>query len=428
MNARPTNIRYLTVTWLTLAAALAYLCRNSIGVAESTIRADLDLTMTQSGWFMGCFFWTYALFQIPTGWFSERVGSRIACTLYAIGWSIAIVGISVSPWYWLLIAAQLLMGIAQAGIFPASCSSIGLWMPLSQRSTACGFLTAGMQVGAIIAATLTGVLMVYLSWRLAFAIYALPGLIWAVIFYSWFRNQPEQVGTVNRSELELISAGRETETDDQPAATSEWQELLRIFRSPMMWLLCGQQICRSAGYMFFASWFPTFLQETRAVTVAESGFLQGLVFAGTLGGCLIGGTATDWIWRRTASLRWSRSGVGAASLAACGLLILSAWFVNRAEIAVSLIAAGAFCAALAGPCAFATTIDIGRTRVPQVFGTMNMFGNFAAASCPVFVAWLFGWTANWNLVLLLFAGVYLLGAICWIFVNPKHHIDHSSSN
>lgn len=107
MNARPTHTRYVTLTWLTLAAALAYLCRNAIGVAESTIRDDLNLSMSQSGWFMGCFFWTYAVFWIPTGWFSERVGSRIACTLYATGWSVAIIGISISPWYWLLIAAQL---------------------------------------------------------------------------------------------------------------------------------------------------------------------------------------------------------------------------------------------------------------------------------------------------------------------------------
>lgn len=94
-------------------------------------------------------------------------------------------------------------------------------------------------------------------------------------------------------------------------------------------------------------------------------------------------------------------------------------------MAVSLIAIGAFFAALAGPCAFATTIDIGGRRVPQVFGTMNMFGNFAAASCPVLVAQFFSWTNNWDLVLLLFAGVYLAGAICWLFVNPQKHIDVS---
>ena len=79
-------------------------------------------------------------------------------------------------------------------------------------------------------------------------------------------------------------------------------------------------------------------------------------------------------------------------------------------------------AALAGPCAFAATIDIGGRRVPQVFGLMNMCGNLAAAACPVLVGWLFARTANWNLVLLLFAGVYLAGAIGWLFVNPRRPV------
>ncbi len=53
MSDRPTTIRYRALSWLSLAAALAYLCRNAVGVAESTIREDLGLTLEESGWFMG---------------------------------------------------------------------------------------------------------------------------------------------------------------------------------------------------------------------------------------------------------------------------------------------------------------------------------------------------------------------------------------
>ena len=57
---------------------------------------------------------------------------------------------------------------------------------------------------------------------------------------------------------------------------------------------------------------------------------------------------------------------------------------------------------------------------------MNMIGNFAAASCPVLVAKLFKLTENWNLILLLFAGVYLAGAICWLLVNPQQRVRDGS--
>jgi MFS transporter, ACS family, D-galactonate transporter len=416
----PTTVRYQALTWLTLAAALSYLCRNAVGVAESTIREEMGLTLEQSGWFMGAFFWTYAIFQVPSGWFSQRQGTRIGLTAFALGWSVATLGIGLAPGFWILIVAQLVMGIAQAGIFPASCNSIGFWIPLAQRSLACGILTAGMQVGAIAASSLTGALIVPLGWRWVFALFAVPGFLWAISFFKRFRDRPEQAKQINDSERALIRHGREEENHQRESSPENRTPWFAIIRRPIIWLLCGQQICRAAGYMFFASWFPTFLQETRGVSIKESGYLQGLVLAGTLIGCLLGGIVTDWIWRRTKSLRLSRSGVGASVLGACALLILAAWFVQRSSLAVALLALGALFAALAGPCAFSATIDIGRAHVPQVFGLMNMCGNFAAALSPILIGSFFQWTDNWNLVLLLFALVYFTGAVCWIFINPKH--------
>ncbi len=422
MTDRPTTVRYRALAWLMLAAALAYLCRNAVGVAESTIRKDLDLSYEQSGWFMGAFFWTYALFQVPNGWFAERAGTRVALTLFALTSSLATLGIGVAPGFWLLIITQLLMGIAQSGIFPASLNSIGHWMPLARRSLACGILAAGMQVGAILASVLTGELMEPLGWRWIFIAFSLPGVVWAIGFFLRFRDRPEQDARVNTAERSLIVAGREEDASAPESNAGELAELWAIVRKPVMWLLCGQQACRAAGYMFFASWFPTFLQTTRGVSVKESGYLQGVVLAATLIGGLWGGMVTDWIWQRTGSLRVSRSGVGAGALGGCGLLILGAWFVESAWGAVTLLAIGGFLAAVAGPSAMAATIDIGRERVPQVFGLMNMCGNLAAASCPVLIGRLFAWTENWNLVLLLFAGVYLVGATCWVFVNPNTRV------
>ncbi|MCA9028460.1 MAG: MFS transporter [Planctomycetaceae bacterium] len=422
MTDRPTTVRYRTLSWLTAAAALAYLSRNAVGVAESTIREDLHLTLNQSGWFMSSFFWTYSLFQVPSGWFSERSGTRVALTAFAIAWSIATLGIGVAPGFWLLILAQMLMGIAQAGIFPASCNSIGFWMPMAQRSLACGILAAGMQVGAIFASGLTGELLTPLGWRWVFIVYSIPGIVWAAGYFVRFRDRPELDSRVNAAELSLIQAGRTTEQAEAEGDSGELSELMAIARSPVMWLLCGQQTCRAAGYMFFASWFPTFLQETRGVSVKESGYLQGLVLAGTLVGGIFGGMLTDWIWRRTGSLRISRSGVGAASLGGCAILILAAWSVESVWGAVTLLTIGGLLAAVAGPCAIAATIDIGGSRVPQVFGLMNMCGNIAAASCPILVGRLFEWTANWNLVLLLFSGVFFAGALSWAFVNPQHRV------
>jgi ACS family glucarate transporter-like MFS transporter/ACS family D-galactonate transporter-like MFS transporter len=421
VTAPSTGVRYRAITWLSAAAGLAYLCRNAVGVPESTIREELGLTLAQSGWFMGAFFWSYAIFQVPCGWFSERFGSRIALSIFIFSSSVAMLGTGLSPGFGLLVITQLAMGVAQAGLLPATVNSVGHWMPLSQRSFACGILGVGMQTGAIAAAALTGIMTAEFGWRLVFIAFALPGFVWTIGFFNRFRDDPAEVLPPDSSELALIRAGR-VDHAKLPSGTGELSELAAIARDPTMWWLCGQQMCRSAGYMFFASWFPTFLQKTRGISVEDSGYLQGLVLGGALVGAVVGGLVTDWIWRRTASLRASRSGVGAAALGICALLILSAWFVESTEIAISLLTLVAFCVAIAGPCSFAATIDIGGPRVPQVAGIMNMSGNLSAAACPVLVAVLFQITENWNLILLLFAGVFLAGSVCWLFVSPQSRV------
>lgn len=419
---QPTMVRYRVLAWLALAAALSYLVRGAVSVAESTVRTELALTLAQSGWFMGSFFWSYALFQVPAGWWSQRYGSRRTLACFAIAWSAASVALGLATNFWILIAAQLAMGIAQAGVFPAACNSIAHWMPLARRSTACAALATGMQLGAIFASLITGGLLSSISWRWLFLLYALPGFAWAIGFWFWFRDDPAHNPRVNAAELSLITAHSDAQAESKHV-TGSGTPWWKIASHASLWFLCGQQICRAAGYMFFASWFPTFLQETRGVSVNSSGNLQALVFTGTLVGSLFGGVLTDWIWRRTGSLRISRSGVGAAALASCGLLILAAWFVESVTLAVLLLTAGSVCAALAGPCAFSAAIDMGGRHVPTVFGIMNMTGNFAAAACPILVAALFNWTANWNLVLLLFAAVYLAGSLSWLLVDSSRRIQ-----
>src|SRR5437867_11998571 len=82
-NARPTQARFLVLAWLCAAAALAYVSRNAIAVAETTVRGDLGLTKQQSGWLMSAFFFSYTLCSIPAAQFGPRAGSRRAFAFFA---------------------------------------------------------------------------------------------------------------------------------------------------------------------------------------------------------------------------------------------------------------------------------------------------------------------------------------------------------
>ena len=189
-----------------------------------------------------------------------------------------------------------------------------------------------------------------------------------------------------------------------------------------MWWIAGQQFFRAAGYAFFTSWFATFLQESRGVSIGKSGIMNSLPLLGVVLSGFIGGWASDKITVLSGSRRVGRQGFAAVSLLASACLIVAAYFVEDVWLAVMVISLGSFCASLAGPSAYAITIDMGGKHVATVFSLMNMSGNFAAAGIPLLLPRLQKLTGSWDFVLFLFAGIYLAAAICWLLFDSRKMI------
>ncbi|MCP4506433.1 MAG: MFS transporter [Fuerstiella sp.] len=455
-----TRVRFQLSVWLAIAAALAYACRVSISVAEKEIRADLGISEDAMGFILGpAFFWSYALAQIPGGWLGQRFGSRRTLPGLATVWSAATILMCCASGPVLLLIGRVLGGIAQAGLFPCSALCISRWYPQVERARASGFLGAAMSVGAAVSVAMTGQLLGTFSWRWIFAAFAAPGVLWAVGFFRWFRETPDTHPAVSEEEKQWIrhqpdadaqlSAPPEPSSDsrayaeidntDSPYAAPSHQEpavaedstavsWVELFLTPAMWLICSQQFFRAAGYAFFTSWFATYLQETRGVSTAQSGWLLAVPLIATVAAALIGGTVSDWLFRTTGKLNVARSGFAAVSLLTCTSLVCAAFFVEDATTATVIIGAGAFCAGVAGPCAYATTMDWGGAHVAPVFSTMNMVGNFGAGLLPWFVPTFRRWIDSnpsllqlsadnsWNAVLILFAAMYLLAAFSWMLL------------
>ena len=195
-----------------------------------------------------------------------------------------------------------------------------------------------------------------------------------------------------------------------------------MLTSRSMWAICGQQFFRAAAYIFFATWFPTYLGESYGVSLAEAGRLTSLPLVAVVIGSPLGGLVSDRLLVRTGSRRLSRCVLSAVSLALCAALILGAYFVADPRLAVLVISAGAFWAALGGVSAYTITMDLGGRHVATVFSVMNMCGNVGAALCPPFVGWLVDVSGSWDRVLPFFAAVYAAAAVCWMLLDPGRKI------
>lgn len=447
-NLAPTHTRFLVLAGLCTVAALSYIARNAISVAESTVRADLALTKEQSGWLMSAFFFSYALCQIPGAQFGQRVGPRRALPLFAVVWSVATAATAFVGGLAGFVVARVVQGIAQAGLFPICTVTVAKWFPKGGRAFATGSLGSFMSVGGALCAWLTGVLLEVLAprvapgwnWRLTFLLFGVPGLLWAVWWWKWFRDEPREHPAVNAAECELIEGGSTASPSARacglqspsvtpaaepvgdykspaPAPSTPW---LGLCSSPALWWICGQQVCRAAGYMFFTSWFATYLQETRGVGVARSGFLNMLPLLAVVVGGVAGGGLSDWLLTRTGSRNVARRWMGMVCMFLCAGLIFWALVLDDALVAVIVISAGSFFAALAGPCAYTITIDMGGPHVGTVNATMNMMGNLGAWAFPIAVPWLLRHSdGSWEAVVLVFGACYVASAVFWLLLKPE---------
>jgi ACS family glucarate transporter-like MFS transporter/ACS family D-galactonate transporter-like MFS transporter len=303
-----------------------------------------------------------------------------------------------------------------------------------------------MSLGGMAGVALAGWLLdpkgsIQLPWEWLFVGFSLPGILWAMGYYFWFRDDPADHSGVSEQELRLIqdeppsevsppsvvAASATSSTNTEAAAKpvhlkTPW---LAILSSPAMFWICGQQFFRASAYMFFASWFPQYLQATRGVSLANSGYLTALPLMAVVVGGLIGGVVSDVAMRRTGSRRWGRQFVATVALLICAAMIFGAYFIDDAVLAVCVISVGTLAYAIGGPTSYAITIDMGDKHVATVFSTMNMAGNVGAAIFPILVP-IFKDATSWESVLLLFGGMYLAAAFCWIMLNPEGSVFDQS--
>jgi MFS family permease len=415
--------RYQVLALLCASAAIAYIQRAALSVPATEIAIDLrfedlarDMGLIQSAWYFA-----YALMQIPGGAIADRLGSRRSLVMFCVAWSLATLLSAFATGFYSLLAMWGLMGAAQAGAFPSAAKALGRIFPETERARATGLLAAGMTIGGAVAPVLAASILEAISpwasavgvdrWRLLLAAYALPGLVWTMIF----------LGLISAQKLPAV------ERKNRPRSKVEWSRLLSSL--PMI-LLCSQQFFRAAGMVFFMTWFPTFLQKTRDVSLLGSGVLTTVAGVGGVIGSLTGGFFSDWLLQRTGNSRLSRQGIAVIGMGSCSILIVLSYFAQDINQSIALITLGAFCATFGGVSGYTVAISYGGRHVATVFSTMNMCGNIGAALFPITAGWLVAKTGNWNLILFLFAGVMAIDAVCWALLNPQGTLfgDHHDSD
>ena len=191
---KPTNVRWLIVFLLMGFAFLAHWNRVSISVAANAhFIGEGKLSAEEMGLVYSAFLFVYTIGMLPGGYFIDRAGPRLAMTVMGLGFGFCTFLTGLLGWFNLSLAAMfvpllLIRGLAGASsipLHPGAARSVSLWLPLRERSTANGFITAGALVGIALTYPGFGWLMGQVGWQQAFAISGamlmLFALVWCVL-------------------------------------------------------------------------------------------------------------------------------------------------------------------------------------------------------------------------------------------------------
>lgn len=415
---RPSRVRYWVIVFAVALAVVTYIDRVCISQAEKYIVRDLGLSRVQMGYVFAAFAWAYAMFEVPSGFLGDWMGARRVLMRIVVWWSFFT---AATGWAWnftSLTVTRFLFGAGEAGCFPNLTKAFTVWLPQNERVRAQGIMWPSARWGGAFTPFLVVMVFKWVSWRHAFEIFGGLGLIWAVAFYFWFRDNPRDKKGVNAGELALLRGNEELGAGH---ANVPWKKLMR---SRQVWMLCLQYAFLSYGWYFYITWLPTYLQESRNLTITSGAIMAGLpLFLGGLGS-LFCGFISQPLTRLTGSVAKTRRLLACIGFAgASGLLVLST-FVRDPFLAMLAMGFASFSNDLVMPGSWGACMDVGGKYAGTLSGAMNMAGNFGGALSPMAIGHMLKWTNNnWDVTFYVSALVYSLGIICWLFLDPVTPIE-----
>ena len=400
---------------------ITYFDRLCISVAAPAITKEFGFSPSQMGRIFSAFALAYALFEIPSGWLGDRIGTRKALTRIVICWTIFTMLTGAATGFYSLLIIRFLFGAGEAGAYPNIARTISHWVPLTEQGRGLSIAFFGQAVGSAIAAPLVFPFVENIGWRWTFVLVGLIGFVWCGVWYWWFRDDPAQHPSVRLEELQIIRAGK---TDTAVVAHHVPWKLL--FSSRNIWAICLMYFAFGYGIYFYVTWLPTYLIKARGFSAGNAKWFSALPWVVSGIAYLLGGWLTDKLAKR--NLMLARRGLGMVGYLVSGLALIAVALTPDRVVAACLLAVAACFQMITLSASWSACLDVGRKNVGVVTGAMNMIGNLGGAISPMVVGYAVEKLNSWTIPFYIAAGVFAFSALMWLFVNPYQPLIEAESS
>ena len=254
MDAPPPalKLRWLMIGFAFSATVINYLDRQVLSVvaASPDFKATIPLTDAAYGYIASAFMFAYAVSNGLSGPFIDRVGTRIGYACCMIWWSVAGIFHAIARGPLSLGCFRFLLGVGEAGNWPAAAKLVTEWFPVQERALASGIFNSGASLGSVVSPLVIVWVVATWGWRSAFISMGGLGLLWVIAWWFTYQVPPKLAGEVPGSSV--------------PA--------LKLMRTRFVMGFTLSKVFMDPVWYFFVFWFPKYLAEVHHFSLKEIGW------------------------------------------------------------------------------------------------------------------------------------------------------------
>jgi len=425
-SSRATSVRWWVCALLFSATAINYIDRQVIGILKPTLQGEFGFDERDYAAIVFSFQAAYTIGLLLSGRLMDRIGVRRGLSLAVLLWSVgAVLHAFAGSFAWLrfptlsidppavvmlggatagFAVASIVLGLGEAGNFPAAIKAIAEWFPKRERALATGILNAGSNVGAVLTPLLVPWITLTFGWKWAFVATGALGFAWLFWWRSFYRAPQEHL-SVNAAELAHLQS--------DPPEPSGGVSLTSLLPHPQTWAFALGKFLTDPIWWLYLFWVPDFLKRNHGLDLKTMGLPLVVVYLVADVGSIGGG----WLSSALIKRGWSVNAGRKTAMFVCALAVVPMLFAAEAKnlwVAVGLVSLAA--AAHQGWSAnlFTTASDMFPKRaVGSVVGFGGMAGSIGGMLIALIVGAVLQKTGSYQPIFIMAASAYL---VAWVVI------------
>lgn len=381
---------------LALSAFINFVDRGNLSAAAPLLKTELALSDRRLGILLAAFFWSYAFFQIASGWLVDHLDVKWMLAAGFFVWSVATAATGLAGSFALLLAARLVLGVGESVVYPSYSKILARYFLEDQRGVANSIIITGFYAGPAFGLFFGGILMGKYGWRSFFFVLGLLSMLWLLPWLRWMPRDRDQPSPANNPH------------EESPG-------ILEILKLRSAWGTCAALACLDYLSYFFLTWMPEYLYHGRHFSMNQMAGVMGVAYVV----CALVAATCGWLSDRWivggATPTLVRKGFTSAGMVGAALFLMPGVFAGPKLTSVMLVLVAASLGVSSSNVWAITQTLAGPRAAGRWTGIENFVGNLGGAVAPILTGFVLGGTGHYFWAFAITAVVSLLGAFCWGF-------------